>query len=128
MPNTPTELAALAAITPAALLLGWWLAHRSGQADQRRAQAELAPRLAKLDRNLAELRKEAHQLELAALEHLRAELQAAGDRAQAAGLQAYELTERIKRERADRLNRQLADTGRAIAARRRLAAGGKAGR
>ena len=91
MPNTPTELAALAAITPAALLLGWWLAHRSGQADQRRAQAELAPRLAKLDRNLAALKAEAEQVERA----------------------AYRL-----RLRDHRLERQLADTGRAIAKRK----------
>jgi len=119
MPYTPTELAALAAVTPAAALLGWWLAHRSGQADQRRAQAELAPRLAKLDRDLAAIQAEAAELDRSTLELQAALFRAAGDRAQAAGLQAYELTERIKRERAERLNRQLADTGREIAARRK---------
>ena len=125
MPYTPSELAALAAVTPAAALLGWWLARREIQADQRRAQAELAPRLAKLDRDLAEIKAEAAELDRNTLELQGALIRAAGNRAQAAGLQASELTKRIQRER---LERQLAETGRAIAARRRLAAAGKAGR
>ena len=118
MPYTPTELATLAAVTITAPILGWWIARREIAADQRRAQAELAPRLAKLDRDLAALKAEAAELDRSTLELQSALFRAAGDRAQAAGLQAYELTERIKRERAERLNRQLAETGRAIAARR----------
>lgn len=116
MPYTTTEAAILAAVTITAPILGFWIARREIAADQRRAQAELAPRLAKLDRDLAAILEEARQLDLAALELQAAEIRAAGDRAQAAGQEAAEITKRI---RAERLNRQLADTGREIAARRK---------
>jgi hypothetical protein len=125
MPYTTTEAAILAAVTLTAPILGWWIARREIAADQRRAQAEIAPRLAKLDRDLAAIKAEAAELDRNTLELQAALIRAAGDRAERAGLQASELTKQIQRER---LERQLAETGRAIAARRRLAAAGKAGR
>jgi hypothetical protein len=120
MPYTANELAALAAVTPAAALLGWWLARREIAADQRRAQAAIAPRLAKLDRDLAAIQAEAAELDRNTLELQAALIRAAGDRAERAGLQASELTKQIQRER---LERQLVNTGREIAARRRKEAG-----
>ena len=120
MPYTATEAAILAAVTVTAPILGWWIARREIEADQRRAQAAIAPRLAKLDRDLAAIQAEAAELDRATLDLQAALIRAAGDRAERAGQEAAELTKRIQRER---LERQLADTGREIAARRRKEAG-----